>query len=703
MRIYINELIRLWKTPGIITAVVIACLVTCGVLKIQSGDKLQMVQPDDYKEAFAELEGVSIEEAYALYSDREYDRMDYSAEAFLNRTIKDEIEEQATYEEYLDRVMDSAETLAAVSIFSDKDSFSYRNAQKTAGVYERLKNRIDLRMGPSKGVELWSENGITGLIIILVMLIMINEMILKDRESGQLNLLFTMDKGRAEHGAVKLLVCATSAFVVTFIILLAALITCGYLFGIGDISRPVQSVVGLKGCTMELSVAGYIMVYCLVLSLTVSVLCCIIFFIASLFRSPVTVYLAIAVTFGIEAVLYYLISDNSYLAIFKEFNLLSFLNPGRYLSLYGNVSMFGYPVSRALFVAASLFMITMVFAPLAVRAYSMQTTITARKKNTDMQSTWRICRTVDNIRRKIRPRSVSVLGHETYKIMICGGTIWIIVLFAVFKIYSFTPEREYFENEDQLYYKAYLQKYEGPVTDETMMAMEAEEMEYQRIYEEEAAALTDCPPELVPAVSSQYQDRLKPKVGLDMLIARAERLKEPGGYILYDTGYRLLTFDRMALKKEISLAIMLGIVFVISVTYLFAGDDRLYMDRVTSVTLKGRRNLLLKKMMIGSIIALVIYLINYVPYIMSVLKVYGNNGLNFPAQSVTNLEGSIFEKMGLSIGGSIAFYISLKYLIMIGCMIVICYISKRLRSLNRSLVTSLVIFVGPLLVGYIII
>ena len=270
-------------------------------------------------------------------------------------------------------------------------------------------------------------------------------------------------------------------------------------------------------------------------------------------------------------------------------------------------------------------------------------------------------------------------------------------------VYSFTPASEYFENEDYYYLKGYLQKYEGPVTDETILAVEKELEGFDRTYEEFRSVLAKCPPELAAGVSLQYQDRLKPKAGLDLLNARVERLKRNGGYIIYDTGYRLLTFDRMAKRKELSMAITLSIMLVLSLSYLFACDDSLYMDRITSVMLKGRKRLNIKKMIIGSVIAFLIYAMNYFPYVFSIFKVYGSNGLSFPAQSVTNLEGSVFEKLGFSIGGCVAFFLILKYLIMISEMIALHFLSKKLRSLSRTLVVGIVIFVGPLLMVYVII
>ena len=691
MRIYIDEMHRLWRTPGIIFAVIIACFATFGVLNIQSKKILNYVQASDYKEAFSQLENLSPEEAYAGYADKQYGVMDFSREALLNNAIKSELSETVSYEAYLDGITDTADRITSVSIFADKDSFSYRNAKKISEKYEKLKGRIETETGPSKGVELWSGNGIVGIIIILVLVLMINEMILKDRENGQLNLLFTMDKGREAHGAVKLLVCATSAFAVTFIILLTDFFTCAYLFGIGDITRPVQSVVGLKGCIYEISVLEYMLIYFLLLSITAAVVSTVVFFTASLINSSVMVYLAVAGIFGVEAVLYYLINENSYLAFFREFNLISFLNTGRYMSVYGNVSLAGYPVDRLLFVIISLAVIAAVLVPLSVRAYGAQNTIVVKRN-----------RIRSLFGKRAVQGSVSVMRHEAYKLLICGGTLWVLIFFAVFSIMDYTPAREYFENEDDFYYKRYLRKYEGPVTDDKLKAVGAEQVGFREKGEELSLVLAECPPELAVDIAAQYQEELKPEAGLAMLVQRIDALKENGGYIVYDTGYRLLTFDSMAARKELTLAITAGIMVVLSLTFLFAGDDRLYMDRVTSVTFRGRKKLLAKKILLGCGILLVIYAVNYVPDVLSTLKVYGSSGLSFPAQSVVNLEGTVFEKLGFNIGGCVLFFQMLKYLIMVSEMLVLSIISKKLRSLSRTMVTGMVVFVGPLLILYVI-
>ena len=695
MGLFKNELIRLWKTPGIIITLIIACFVTFGVLNMTSKRMIPFGLVSEYKAAYKNINTVDPDEALDLYSGFEFDEMEFSAEAFLNKTIKSELTELVSYEEYLKGITDTAKRMTSVSIFADKDSFTYRNAIKTADIYEKLKGKINIEAGPSKGMELWSGNGFTGLIIMLVMLMIINEMIIKDRESGQMNLLFTMEKGRGTHGFIKIMVCFFSAFIVTFFVLLTAFFSCGFIFGTGDILRPVQSVAGLKGCTMEVSVLGYMLIYFLMTALAASGISVLFFLIASKFKTSVYVYFSIAVVGGIEAVLYYLIKENSYLAFFREFNLMSFLDPGRYLSLYGNVSLFGYPVNRMIFVLCSIMLIVFAILPVAVKVYSVQSTVTVRRKRDRLSE--------GMLLKKGRLQSVSVFGHESYKLFVCGGVLGVLTLFVLYSVLNFTPEREYFENESAVYYKNYALAFQGEITEDTLKAMEKERKRYDDIRDEMRKVLSGASPELAGSIATQYQDMLKPEAGLDLLFSKLDVLKENGGYILYDTGYRMLSFDRLAERKELTMAITASLMLVLSLTFLFAGDDSIHIDRVTSVCINGRRRLYIKKIVIGMTVSLIIWCMNYLPYIISVLNVYGCQGLEYPAQSVSTLSGTIFEKLNMTVRGSMIVLCFLKYMGLVAELFILSAVSKKIRSIGGTMVAGICLLAGPLMLMYVLV
>ena len=691
MRLFINEFARIWKSPRILGPVIIACLAAVFGIKIMAGDMTVIYTPEEYREDYESMEEMDIEEIRDKYlnESQDYDIFDFSAEAMLKREIGKELDTCLDYEGYLASVDAESKKITSVSIFADKDSFAYRNAMKTAEDYRGLEGSVSPEPGPSKGVELSMDSFMTAVLIMLVMLVFVNELVIRERESGQMNLLSATLKGRGPHCAVKLTVCLVSSFLVTGLITVSALLAAGGTFGLGDMSRPIQSVQAFRGCTLDVSVGTCVLISWLLQSLAVFAVTEVMFLFAVMTSSPIAAYTCIALAVGLESVLYYVIDARSYLALFRNLNLVTFVNTGSYVPRYLNISFFGYPVGYLLFVCVAVPLIVAVLFPVNVRLYSSRCGMAVQKGT----------RFAKGIR---AGRNVSVFRHETYKLLVCGGVAILLLAFAGFKAYSYTPMKEYFGNTDEIYLKSYLLQLEGPLTEEKLKWIDGEEARFNGIHEEMMEVLAECPPELVQHVMEQYNRELAGEQALQLLKARMERLKENGGYIVYDTGYAFLTFGERAKDKELTMAIVAGIMTVLCITFLFAGDDQLHIDSITSTCINGRRHLYLKKYLLGILVLLCIFAVNYGPYIWNVFDVYGAGGITYPASSVMNIADSFPGIGGLPILVAVILFQCFKFLCMTGVMFAISFISKKLRSLSHTMVVALCIFVGPLLIMYVV-
>ena len=67
MRLFKNELIRLWRTPSIIITLIIACFVTFGVLNMTSKGMIPFGHVSEYKAAYKNINTVDPDEALDLY------------------------------------------------------------------------------------------------------------------------------------------------------------------------------------------------------------------------------------------------------------------------------------------------------------------------------------------------------------------------------------------------------------------------------------------------------------------------------------------------------------------------------------------------------------------------------------------------------------------------------------------------------------
>ena len=141
---------------------------------------------------------------------------------------------------------------------------------------------------------------------------------------------------------------------------------------------------------------------------------------------------------------------------------------------------------------------------------------------------------------------------------------------------------------------------------------------------------------------------------------------------------------------------------VLSLTFLFAGDDSIHIDRVTSVCINGRRRLYIKKIVIGMTVSLIIWCINFLPYMISILNVYGCQGLEYPAQSVSTLSGTIFEKLNMTVRGSMIVLCFLKYMGLVAELFILSAVSKKIRSIGGTMVAGICLLAGPLMLAYVL-
>lgn len=689
MRLFWNDFVRIWGNLRIYIVLLIACFAQFIGLNSASRNLTNIYFEEDYKKAYEALVDMSDEEIVEKYLDYEFDYDEFSILAYLNRDISHEIMSVYDYEGYLRKVQEEARKITSVSIFANKDSFSYRNALKTAADYRKLTGKISPWIGPSKGMELVAGNFTGVIIVIFVMLLLINELVVRERESGQMNLLSATVKGRAPHGASKLAVCLASSYMVNAVMLFVSVITVNGIFGVGDLNRPIQSVYGFVGCTLEISVFQFLLFLWLIQSLAVFLITEVIYICVVLCKTPLSGYFFTVIALGIEAVLYFSIADNSYLALLKYLNIVTFANTGDFLSRYINISLFGTPVSYLKFALTVIPVMTVGMLILGIYAYAKRSNVMAgisKRRGTFV----------------LKGRSTSTIGQELYKLLVCGGVGLILIGFIAYQIYDYKPMKEYFYDEDQVYYKRYMLELEGPVTEEKLEYIKEEERRYEAINQELMQLLSECPPEVAQQIAMQYQQKLAGRNALQLVKQHANELIESGGYFVYDTGFKLLTFDRSALEKENVLAIMAGLMLVLAVTYLFAGDDELCIDNITSVCVRGRGRLLLRKYLIGIVVLLAVMFIIYGTYLFNVLNTYGTRGNDFPVASLSHLRSSVFASMNFTIKGVIICLHILKYICMCAAMMLISWISKKIRSVSRTMVTSIVLFVGPLMIVYVL-
>ncbi len=145
-------------------------------------------------------------------------------------------------------------------LFGGPDSFEGRSLRLTDGVYavvEQVKPEVDF----FGGVEVLLDWRVADAFAALLALACALTLFAQERERGTLALLRPTRYGRATLFGRKLLALLAGALVPALALYGSCLAIAGGLYGLGDLSLPVQSVYGLTTCPYLLSVGGFLVLF----------------------------------------------------------------------------------------------------------------------------------------------------------------------------------------------------------------------------------------------------------------------------------------------------------------------------------------------------------------------------------------------------------------------------------------------------------
>ncbi len=614
------------------------------------------------------------DKSYLVYTDHLY------IEQELLRAVSLEIGSCLHYGQYLENIDSEAERMASVSIFSDPDSFGYKNIVKTPKDFAHLKGSV-LTPALSRGVEMATDFPATDLIGFVMILMVAASILSREKELNQLILSRSTFHGRRALGAAKLAVCFCAAFFSVLLLYLVNFLVAHFTYGFGDCGRQLQSVYEFNGSSLKISVFQYFCFFLAAKLLVYCVFAAIVCFAAAISDTSAKLFGILAAVIGVEAVLYDTISSASYLCLLKHINLVSFLYTKTLFARYLNLNFFGIPVNAIpVFVCSALFLLAF-FSVSSVTAFSRCSAVFAGRKALP--------------RIKLFPvRTVSVFLHECYKILFGGKALYILAAFAAITAFSYKPMKENFASADEMYYKQYMLLLEGVYDQEKQRMLDEEEEKLNQARMQMTEDLARCEDErMASLIAFSYQNVLAPASAFQEVLAHGEYLKTTqGGEFLYDSGYQLLVGEGAGAQKDLTLGLTAALLVLLCLAGVYSLEYQTGADRLLRASYKGRGYTFWRKFFVGLLVVTAVYLITYAPYYYNVLSTYGTRGIHAPACSMEALSG-----VSISIIGYLCVVGAVRFLSLICEMVLLYFLSSRLKSLAASLLAGFVVFVAPLL------
>lgn len=627
----------------------------------------------------AEQYGVSLEDfiaEYERYAEIPEERKRLQP---VLSTLTEQYQYIENYRTFISELPARAKELQSMSIFSKKNSFSYRSIQKSLEDYGRL-GTVPVVPDLEEGVKMLGSDYIS--IIFLLAIVLGAAVILysEERDSKILQLLRSSREGHVPLALSKFLALWIYAMLTVFFVTGGRIVIAGVRLGFGDMSRSLQSVSLFRDCVFRITIRQYLIFSMLLPMAAVTVFSAVLSFFYVIFERSWMAAAVSAALAALEYLAYRFIPENFALNPLKFLNLFAFPDIEARFSCYTNLNIFGYPVSvfpAEILTGVLLFLLAMTGFIIAF--------------SRDLR--FRI-RLPFSIRRKIRIRgSVRLFTQENYRLYIVF--LGIAALIALMYLgYRKTEKNELLlSNADYLYY-SFGQEIAGEVTEETEEWITKKQKELSRealggitegselTEEERTAALFAA-----QMKSREIEEKQRVLMKIQEEVMQLQTAKSRGISVHYIS--KIQTDPIFTEGKSFLLQALLFLAILsVCICPIFAEDEESGMGRLVHTTRHGRGRVFSFRYLGILLLWSMAFVIFIVPHFYNWIHVYRMRDWEAPVQSVlryVNCEGrmTIRQFMILWLSGS--------YISGIGYLSLMSLFSKVLKQKSTTIIVSVVV------------
>ena len=631
----------------------------------------------DYSSLYREVSKERPENVLAGLKEREENARTYDA-FNLSRRVYGELEAILSYGDYLASIDDKADEIAIMQRFADDGGYALKNATKTSAVYDKLKGVTPKVQDPMPLLSI-TDNAVTDYLAIIMIFILSLNLVFYEKNEDQLSLLRTAKNGRSRLMAAKAGAMFLSVLAVVIGLYTVNAVVGRCLFGAIDFVSPLQSIYLYRQSPFAITIGQYLGLWFLAKVLTCFLIGIFFMLMGALFNSIIFVFVTSAAAVLLETVLYAKIPATHFLAIFKYINISYGIRTGDMFSDYVNLNLFETPVNTFLLYWIVWLLVT-AFIAWGVISYlevPHETKASSAGKRVFLRNL---------------ESHTSVFLHECYKLFVPGRCLIVLILACLFTIWWNPAEKVQFDSMDEVYYKDYMDRFEGPLNAETRALLQAEQDRFDSLFENIQADLSQGKSQYY--IDTKYQDEMKRQGAFDKVSEHVSYVETiPEGQLFFDKGYTILTDRDNYKNRDIMQAFVFVILLIAAAFGIYGVDYRNSEMRILRTTCNGRRKLTGIKCMLGVCGTLVAFVLSYMVFAINIIKAYGTGGVGAPAASMEHLSKI---PQSITVGGYLLLVMLMRFA---GGLLVVAIISLLFRYFRNSIpvvIACVVIFLIPL-------
>lgn len=590
---------------------------------------------------------------------------DESLDMFIDELEDKQATQHEDFYKKLQNVPKEKEKMLEISIFSDKDSFSYKNIMKTEKDYRKISD-VELSDINDYAVDAFLEYDIVYIFSFIIMVFTVISF-LDERKRGLWQIVYVCRSGRLKLIIKRLLILFTVS-VVTETVLITSVLSVSFMdYGGADIlSQSVQSVGKLQDFVLPISLLEFMVYYILFLSAALAVSGLLIWLVLSFIHNGSLGMITCSFIYVIEFFLNYFISSRNPLCIFKYTNLWFLIDPREVFTSYTNFMFAGFMFNIREYLSVML-VVLIILLSIGVIITGI---VTKPFYSPGIIETY-VCKVLDRLRKVLC--HFNGMGYELFKMLVQKkGIIVIAGLFYVFITNIDTTEL--FLSPERIQLDNFYASYTCEINAKSMKA-------YNQIQEDINASIINK--EDVNGTKLNMFELLKKQKNY------AESLKYRGikGWFINDRGYKLLFGELKSVKRVID-GVLALFAIVLIVAPIYVSEYQSGVNYLIASTKRGKGTIFRRKMLYCLVCTCIISITMLSVQLYEVRLKYNLVGLSAPVQNIEMLGDVPFS---ISIGGFIALWYILRTLIMIMSACIIMLISGYGKKQNRVYLFSVLL------------
>ncbi len=519
------------------------------------------------------------------------------------------------YPVFLQNIQQQAADKSNLAIFQG-NAFNLAALQKTADRYRSLE-QVEIDYFPQTGIYTALSLPFTDCIAVLSIVYISITMLYQEKAKGLLQFVYTTPAGRYHTAWAKLFTMLTSTLLIILLLYGVNFFFCGYFYGLGNLSRSVQSVPALMRCPLQITVSGYIGFYFLCKWYTLFVIAVCVMSVSIRAKGIATSLIGSGIVFAMQAVMRWGISPTGKWRALYYCNIFGFLDTNDRLSEYRTLYFFGNPVSMELAINTALVFV------LICQLLSFIIRFCDGRYLQERLITWKLL----SIHRKERKRwNTTLVCVEWKKLLFLQGAIWFLLIYCCLQGYSALTMRNELSVEEH-YRQYYMKKAQGPINAETYEKLQEMYEEFEPLqsiaksYQKGEISRKQATVLLQETGTLQEKYRYYREVEQRFREYSAYREKYPRAELVYAAGYEKL-FDLEDQEDLLDFLAAAIVTLLCSFAY-FAMEKQTGMLKVIAVTPGGRKDTVRSKLICIDCVCFFISLISMVPRLWMVLRDYG--------------------------------------------------------------------------------